>query len=143
MRSGGRSRKTHPNDVANQGRYKHIVEFYVLVLQYVLENVHLSIFVRDFRVRATRPALDREALIAFINESHLLPTFRLPRAQYSTMMQMLGGSVHAPINAFRLSCLKSRIWKWTRFNNGTVIAEHEGTKSLAALPSSALSSSRA
>jgi hypothetical protein len=30
-------------------------------------------------------------------------TFKLPRLQYSVMMQMFGGSVHAPINAFRLS----------------------------------------
>lgn len=36
-------------------------------------------------------------------------TLRLPRAQYSTTMHMLGGSVHAPMKAFKLSCRKSRI----------------------------------
>lgn len=30
-------------------------------------------------------------------------SLRLPREQYSVMIQMLGGSVQAPINAFRLS----------------------------------------
>lgn len=35
-------------------------------------------------------------------------TFKLPLEQYSLTMQMCGGSVHAPMKAFRLSWRRSR-----------------------------------
>jgi len=38
-------------------------------------------------------------------------TLRLPRVQYSLMMQIFGGSVQAPMKAHMLSCRASRSWK--------------------------------
>lgn len=36
-------------------------------------------------------------------------TFKLPLLQYSVTIQILGGSVQAPMNPFKFSCLKSLI----------------------------------
>lgn len=45
-------------------------------------------------------------------------TFKLPLAQYSLTMQMCGGSVHAPMKAFRLSWRRSRNCKNSKNENG-------------------------
>lgn len=42
---------------------------------------------------------------------NLVHTFKLPLAQYSVTMQIFGGSVQAPMNEFKLSWRRSRIFK--------------------------------
>lgn len=35
---GAKLKETHSNDIADEGRHKHIIEFDVFVLQYVLKK---------------------------------------------------------------------------------------------------------
>lgn len=51
--------------------------------------------------------IDARNMLSNLTSSFSKTSFRLPREQYSVIMQMFGDSVHAPINAQMLSCRRS------------------------------------